>query len=154
MKKEIEIIVQSLRETLYGEPWFGKSFFEIVKQIAPSAAFVKPNDQHSLAELLYHMITWSEFAENIFKENKRSVKIFDQLDWRAIDPQKDTWENGLEIFKTVNENIIALLMTKEDSFLDEAVAERKYNVHYLLNGLIQHHIYHLGQIAYINKMLG
>ena len=154
MKKEIENIIESLRETLYGEPWYGRSFFDIAKEIDASKAFIKPNDQHSLAELLYHMITWSEFTENIFVKEKRSAKIFDDLDWRNIDQQKNSWEKGLKIFKTINENIIAVLLTKEDSFLDESVAERKYNVRYLLNGLIQHHIYHLGQIAYLKKMLG
>jgi hypothetical protein len=32
------------------------------------------------------------------------------------------------------------------------VDERKYNFRKLLHGLIQHDIYHLGQIAYIKKI--
>jgi|SRR5579871_3146859 len=154
MKNEIETIIYSLREVLYGEPWYGQSFFSIVKDIDPAVVFKKPSEQHSLTDLLYHMITWSEFAENIFDEtNSKTMKSFEDIDWRIIDPSIHSWEKGLELFKTINENIITQLLTKDDSFLENPVDERKYNVRFLLNGLIQHHIYHLGQIAYLKKLL-
>jgi hypothetical protein len=154
MKKEIEKIVYSLHEVLDGEPWYGQSFSAIIKDINPLLVFEKPNGQHSLAELLYHMITWAEFAENIFDETKsKSMKSFEEMDWRTIDPAIHTWKKGLEIFKTVNEKIIAQLLAKDDSFLENPVVEREYNAGFLLNGLVQHHIYHLGQIAYVKKLL-
>ena len=56
-------------------------------------------------------------------------------------------------FKRVNKKIIAVLKTKNDEFLKEIVDYRKYNFRFLLNGMMQHHIYHLGQVAYINKLL-
>ncbi len=49
--------------------------------------------------------------------------------------------------------IIKELKTKEDSSLKEKVDYRSYNFQFLLNGLIEHTIYHLGQIAYIHKLL-
>ncbi|MBS1916294.1 MAG: DinB family protein [Bacteroidetes bacterium] len=154
MKKEIGKIIYALREVLYGEPWYGQSFFAIAKDIDLAIVFERPNGQHSLTDLLYHMITWSEFTENIFDETKlKSVKSFEDLDWRTINPDVHSWEKGLEIFKTVNENIITQLLTKDDLFLETPVDDRTYNVQFLLNGLIQHHIYHLGQIAYIKKLL-
>ena len=52
-----------------------------------------------------------------------------------------------------HQHIIALLQTKDDEFLKEIVDYRKYNFRFLLNGLIQHNIYHIGQIAYIKKIL-
>jgi hypothetical protein len=45
------------------------------------------------------------------------------------------------------------LKKKEDAFLEEKVDYRNYNFRFLLNGLVQHDIYHLGQIAYVGKML-
>jgi hypothetical protein len=48
---------------------------------------------------------------------------------------------------------MALLLQKDDSFLDEPVEYRKYDFRFLLNGLIQHNLYHTGQIAYVNKLL-
>ena len=49
--------------------------------------------------------------------------------------------------------IIAGLKKKDDAFLKEIVDYRKYNFRFLINGMIEHNIYHLGQIAYLNKIL-
>jgi len=54
--------------------------------------------------------------------------------------------------ETQNE-LINLLEKQQESLLEKSVSERTYNFRKLLQGLIQHDIYHLGQIAYIKKML-
>ncbi|MEI2740548.1 MAG: hypothetical protein V9F01_17375 [Chitinophagaceae bacterium] len=56
-------------------------------------------------------------------------------------------------FKAIHKKIVSLLNKKDDDFLLEIVDFRKYNYRFLLNGMIEHNIYHLGQIAYLNKML-
>jgi hypothetical protein len=75
------------------------------------------------------------------------------MDWREINPKIHTWKKGLAEFKTIHKKIIALLKKKDDSFLKEIVDYRKYNYRFLLNGMIEHTIYHLGQIAYLHKLL-
>jgi uncharacterized damage-inducible protein DinB len=151
MNKETAAIILSLKETLQGEPWYGQPVMAILNDIDPSIAFKKPSEaSHSLAELLYHMITWTQFA--VKRLEKDQTDDSDALDWRTIDPKEHTWEKGVSEFKTANDNIIKILESKEDGFLEEKVDFRTYNFRNLLNGLIQHHIYHLGQIAYIKKI--
>lgn len=60
----------------------------------------------------------------------------------------------MEELKTILQKIIAILETKEDAFLKEMVPSREFNFRFMLNGLIQHNIYHLGQVAYVKKLLG
>ncbi|HWR32342.1 MAG TPA: hypothetical protein VN451_02355 [Chitinophagaceae bacterium] len=55
--------------------------------------------------------------------------------------------------KSIHEKMAEILNQKEDIFLKEMVPGRKFNFHFMLNGLVQHNIYHAGQIAYLNKML-
>ena len=151
MKKETAAIILSLKETLQDEPWYGQPVMAILNDIDPSIAFKKPSEaSHSLVELLYHMITWTEFT--VKRLEKDQTDNSDALDWRKIDPKEHTWEKGLLEFKTANDRIIELLESKEDSFLEEEADFRKYNFRTLVNGLIQHHIYHLGQVAYIKKL--
>jgi len=45
------------------------------------------------------------------------------------------------------------LEKRDDEFLKEMVDYRKYDFRFLLNGLMQHNIYHLGQVAYLKKLL-
>ena len=91
--------------------------------------------------------------------SQEKVKIDDlaaaeELDWRTINPKVHSWKKGLAEFSGTHKKIIALLKKKEDVFLEELVDYRKYNFRFLLNGMVEHNIYHLGQIAYLNKMLG
>ena len=63
------------------------------------------------------------------------------------------WKKGIVAFKSTNSQIIKILKSKTDSFLDEKVDYRNYNYRFLVNGMIQHNIYHIGQIAYLKKLL-
>ena len=107
-----------------------------------------------MLELLYHMLTWADFTlKRIERDKEMDMTAFDKMDWRVIDPTKHSWEKGLKTLKSTHDKIMGLLKSKDDLFLDEKVDYREYDFRYLLKGLIQHDIYHLGQIAYIHKFL-
>ena len=153
MNKEIQTIISSLEEVLSGEPWYGRSVYALLKQINPSMAYMMPgNNTHSPVDLIYHMLTWTQFTLAAVEEKPdHEVQGFEDLDWRHINTSEHSWEKGIKEFRETNELLATLLKTKEDTFLNKIVPARKYNYRYLLNGLIQHHIYHTGQIAYCAK---
>jgi len=155
MNKETQYIITSFETTLSGQPWFGRAVYEILGEVDESKVHTKPNDtDHSMIELLWHMNVWAEFTLGSLEgRNAEEMKAIEANDWREIDPKTHTWKKGLEELKSIHKKIIALLNQKDDSFLSEIVPLRKFNFRFLLNGLIQHNIYHLGQIAYIKKML-
>ena len=49
------------------------------------------------------------------------------------------------------EALIHELSERNDSLLDEQVPGRSYNFYVLLQGIIQHDIYHLGQMVFLKK---
>lgn len=155
MNQEVQSISKELQTILNGEPWFGRPVYSILDEIHPVMVYTKPGgNSHSLIELLYHIITWAEFTvRRIEKVPDEDLDAFEQLDWRQIEPQIHTWSNAREQFKAAHDRIIELLAQKDDTFLDEQVEYRNYNFRHLLNGLIQHDIYHLAQIAYVKKLL-
>jgi uncharacterized damage-inducible protein DinB len=155
MNKEIQAIISGLQNILEGQPWYGKSAYHLLEEIDEANIYIKPNhNSHSLADLLYHMLTWAEFTQNrIEKEPIPDIAAFEVSDWRLIYPAVHNWQKGLAALKASHHKIIDLLQTKDDSFLEEKCDYRKYDFRYLLNGLIQHNIYHLGQVAYVNKLL-
>ncbi|HOZ70014.1 MAG TPA: DinB family protein [Chitinophagaceae bacterium] len=154
MKKAVNDIIQRLENTVNGEPWFGRSALSLLKETNPEFVFMKTgNGGHSLADLLWHMITWAQFTLNRLEKKEEDMEVFESLDWRSIDPAIHSWKNGIKEFTSVFGKIVALLKTKEDAYLEEKVDYRDYNVQFLLNGLIEHTIYHLGQIAYAQKQL-
>lgn len=155
MNKEMQSIIRNLQNTLEGQPWYGRPVYEMLDEIDPAIAYKKPNENsHSLIELLYHMLIWAEFSLHRLKgEKEKDMAAFESLDWREIDPAVHTWKKGLKEYKETHAGIISILETKDDTFLKEIVDYRNYNVRFLLNGLIQHNIYHLGQVAYVHKLL-
>jgi uncharacterized damage-inducible protein DinB len=63
------------------------------------------------------------------------------------------WPEGLRMLDESQERLLAVLQQQDDSILNNVVKERNYNYRKLITGVIQHDIYHLGQIAYLNKAL-
>ena len=155
MNKEILNITTALKNILSDEPWYGKSVYAILDEPGTSDVYKQPNgSSHSMIELLFHMITWSAYTLSIIKnEDPKKAKSIEALDWPTIDPSVHTWEKGIEQFKSTNQKIIDLLNTKNDGFLEQSLQDKNYSFRFLLNGLIHHHIYHAGQIAYIKKLL-
>jgi uncharacterized damage-inducible protein DinB len=156
MNKETQYIIKTLESTLSGQPWFGRAVYDILREADESKVNTKPNGtEHSMLDLIWHMNTWAEFTLGAL-ENKPvdEMKKIEGNDWRAIDQQVHTWKKGNEQLKATHNKIIELLKQKnDDDYLKDIVTNRQYNFRFLLNGLIQHNIYHLGQIAYVNKML-
>jgi len=155
MNKETQSIIRRIENVNSGEPWFGRAVFVILEEVDAKKVSIKPNcTEHSMLELLYHMITWADFTlKRLEKNNKMDMAAFEKMDWRELNPKLHSWKKALAEFKAINKKIIALLDKKDDDFLLEIVDYRKYNYRYLLNGMIEHSIYHLGQVAYLNKML-
>jgi len=155
MNKETQSIIRRIENVNSGEPWFGRAVFVILEEVDAKKVSIKPNcTEHSMLELLYHMITWADFTlKRLEKNNKMDLSAFEKMDWRELNPKLHSWKKALAEFKAIHKKIIALLDKKDDDFLLEIVDYRKYNYRFLLNGMIEHSIYHLGQVAYLNKML-
>jgi uncharacterized damage-inducible protein DinB len=154
MNTEIKSIIRNLQDTLSGEPWYGRAVYTLLEEAKPGDVYKKPGDNsHSMADLLYHMLTWAQFTLAAVQElPEKEVRYFEQFDWRAIDSAAHTWEKGLSDLRATHRQLIEILHTKDDAFLERIAPARKYNYRYLLNGLIQHNIYHIGQIAYVEKL--
>ena len=155
MNREILLIAEGIKDAYEGQPWFGRSVKEILSEIDESIVFEKPNGQHSILELIWHMITWKEFTINrIRNDNTTSVHYFEENDWRELDhSDKSLWQHGLQRLAKVQNELVEVVQQQKDDLLAQRVNERNYNFRKLIDGIKEHDIYHVGQIAYIKKML-
>jgi uncharacterized damage-inducible protein DinB len=144
-----------MEEVLYGRPWYGKSVNSLLTEIDPALVYEKFNENsHSIIDLLYHMVTWVEFTQQrLEKSTRMNNNDLETLDWRETNVTINTWNNGLSQFNACNNRILEILKHSTDDLLGEKVDYRDYNFEYLLQGVIQQNIYHLGQIANAYKLL-
>ena len=155
MNSEISFLVSQMKDTYDGNPWYGRSIRELLNEVDESIAFQKTSGQHSIVELLWHMCTWKAFTISRLLENEtKTVQQFEEEDWRVLDhSNQNLWKEGIAEFDRMHHELLHILGKQDDSILDNTVKGRDYNFRHLLNGIIQHDIYHAGQIAYVWKML-
>ncbi|MFN2457626.1 MAG: DinB family protein [Chitinophagaceae bacterium] len=153
MRVEIDNLMEQLQDAYEGDPWFGRAVVKILSEINVQAAFQKPNGQHSIVELVWHMTTWREFIIDRLRHSPQmQLEYFEKNDWRQLDHNDITlWPQALERLQETQNELIELLKHIDDSILDNQVGDRSYNFRKLLYGILQHDIYHLGQIAYLNN---
>lgn len=155
MEKELNLYIEQLQDAYEGDPWFGRNIKSILNEVNEKTAFIKLNNQHSILELVWHMATWREFILYCLQPSpNRNLKYFEDLDWRELDHSNHSlWSEGFKRLDDLQAKLLHQLANHDDSILEQTVKEKAYNFRKLIAGVIQHDIYHLGQIAYINKAL-
>lgn len=151
---EILLLVDQLVEIYEGEPWHGKGVKAILDSLSPDVVFQQPSGQHSILELVWHMMNWKEFALNRLVRSDKDLKHFEENDWLQLDHDNTSlWQKGLDRFWQVHHQFMDTLKQQDDKLLNQIVQGRNYSYRKLLNGIREHDLYHSGQIAYINKLL-
>lgn len=152
---EIRTITEQLNDAWQGDPWFGKPALQLLSGITDAEAYAQPAGQHSVAQLVWHMANWRQFTLSRFGQFAgRELDYFEHNDWRQAAPDTEyNWHEGVKELTQTQSDLLEVLKSLNDAILDQNVAERDYTYRKLLYGIIQHDIYHLGQIAYILKQL-
>ncbi|SDS44301.1 DinB family protein [Gramella sp. MAR_2010_147] len=157
MKNRTKKIVRSLSEIFEGLPWYGESVMRKLENVPYVIGYKTCNpESHSVAQIVGHLIAWKIYAVEKLKSNANfSIEIDSEDDWAHIEVHSaKEWEELKRKLVAAQSKIYELLDEKEDdSFLDKKVQGKDYNFEHLLNGIIQHDIYHIGQIGLIESQL-
>jgi uncharacterized damage-inducible protein DinB len=155
MTSEINRIIGAIEGIYNGNPWFGNNLESSLQEIdAKRAAIVPEKLNHSIAEILKHMIAWRLFVIEKLKGNAEYEVWETDLDWVKItELTEETWQKMLTEFLANQKLLIETIVKKAEQLLDNKVDGRSYNFRLLLNGIIQHDIYHIGQISILRKLI-
>ena len=155
----INHIIQQLEDVQHGKLWIGSSYDSKLNQLDEVSFFVRPLDGlHSVAEIISHLTLWRK--ETILKiQTGEGSKTEDcEENWLTNDQLKSLgWNHIKSKYDQTLSEIIKLLKIKEDSFLDESYYDTDFKNHYpysfVINGMLHHDLYHLGQLGIIIKFL-
>src|ERR1700744_2162860 len=154
-----EKLSAQLTRILSGNAWYGPNVYDILAQVTFEAAYEKPpGSVHNIAEIVLHMIAWTE--EVMDRMNGLTAGVPSSGDWPPTGtPDEQKWQNYVNDLKLVNVNLMGLIQNFPEEqwsepMNDERNRELGNGVTYeeLVNGLIQHHIYHSGQIAILRRI--
>ncbi|MEZ4852328.1 MAG: DinB family protein [Bacteroidia bacterium] len=159
MKTRLENLIHQLQEVQTGKLWIGSNFERKLSQLDEKSAFKRPLETlHSVAEIISHLTFWRK--EAILKIQTGSGSKTDDCEENWLSNEK-LEKKGWKIIKAEYDHslmeLISLLKEKEDDFLDEEYYDTDFKGYYsysfLINGMLHHDLYHLGQIGIVLKYL-
>lgn len=155
MNSECLRIADQLRQAFVGDPWLGPPLRDALKTVTPQQASRRLTPgTHSIWEIVAHIDLYVTLATEAISGSAMPRLYEAQADWpEIVDVGADAWATAIERLFENAERLAGVITGGEDSRLGETVPGREYNFYFLLHGVVQHSVYHGGQIALISRAL-
>lgn len=137
-----------------GEAWHGPAVETLLAGVDASLAAARPvPGVHSIWEILQHMTVWLETIRRRLEEG-RAIQPTAEEDWPPVpDTGEAAWRQLLERHRRAAEELRRLIAGLDDAHLEQGVAGKEYDAYVMLHGIIQHELYHAGQIGLLKRAL-
>ncbi len=150
---EVERIEDQLRRAVDGDAWHGPSVRELLANVTVQQATTKPvHDAHSIWELLFHMSAWEGVA--LRRINGDSAPLPDDQNWPLGNSLNVAeWNVAWTNFENQNRQLRKAIVQLGDHRLEDQAPGADGSFYHLLHGVVQHDLYHAGQIALLKRAL-
>jgi uncharacterized damage-inducible protein DinB len=151
---ECERLADQIRRAFVGEAWHGDPVLEILSDVTASKAAARPiKNAHSIWELVLHITAWDDAV--LQRTGGEAIELTDEKNFPAIrDTSEKSWRNAVQEMKNIHQRLIKAVAAFPDSRLGERVTGKKvayYTFFYMFSGIVQHELYHAGQIVLLKK---
>lgn len=151
-------IAEKFKAVFSGQPWYGNNIYSILEAVTFEIAYERPNGAgHNTMEIALHMLSWTE--EIIERMTGAAAKMPASGDWpEAGAPDEQKWPRVVNDIKLLNVNLekaIQDLPRVQWAALinDQRGTEPVITYEGLIEGFLQHQVYHAGQIALLTKQI-
>jgi uncharacterized damage-inducible protein DinB len=153
MSTELERIEDQLKRAFEGGAWHGPSVLEVLKDVTADQAVARPlPGAHNIWDLVLHIAAWEDACRRRLEGDR--AELSDSEDWRAITATDEAaWEQVKALLIEGHRRLRAAIAATNESRLDEPILPGMPSVYVTLHGVIQHDLYHAGQIAILKKAL-
>ncbi len=147
---EVQRILEQYDQTMDGVAWYGDPVWTILEGIdARCAAALPLAGVHTIWQLVMHMRFWEDVAMRRLSGPVIPDEAGNFPDTPAAN--EEAWQRTLEEFRHSNREFRDALSRLDPSRLDQLIPGEKRTCRNEAVGVIQHHIYHAGQIALLKK---
>jgi hypothetical protein len=153
MNSEALRIATELRDAFAGNPWHGSPLSELLEDVDAAQASARPvASAHTIHELVLHIDIWLRAALDATNGIPMPGLGGTEKDWpAAIDDAPSTWAATMACLFEGAEQLAPAIAGFSDERLRDIVPGREYDFYYLFHGIVQHSLYHGGQIAILKK---
>ena len=158
MRAEIARIVDELEREHAGDPWHGSPLRQILEGADHRQAAHRPlPGAHTIWELVLHMISWKNEVRRRIEGAPAGAPL--EGDWPAApNATAEAWRDAIAALEASHRSLVSSVSSLPEDKLfqptnDPRDRESGAGVdHYvLLHGIVQHDVYHAGQIALLKK---
>jgi uncharacterized damage-inducible protein DinB len=149
-------LIDELKKAYNGDAWHGNNVLNLLLKTNPQKAFTHPiPNSHSIAELVLHLTAWTEEVTSRLEGTQPKEPL--RGDWpEPIEKSEAEWSLIIKDFQKANEKLLDLIQKfpQENAYWNDQSnlgIDTKVNKAQLINGFIQHHAYHSGQIALLQN---
>jgi uncharacterized damage-inducible protein DinB len=152
--QETELIADQLERAYGGDAWYGPSVRAALDDVDAATAAARPvAGAHSIHEIVLHMTAWTrEVTRRLHAGIARDPEMGD---WPKA---KGGWDDAVAGLDAANAELLAAIRALRPAQLHEPIGDARDRAlgsgvsrYVTLHGLVQHHVYHAGQISLLKK---
>jgi uncharacterized damage-inducible protein DinB len=155
MSSESARIADQLRRAFRGEAWHGPALLDLLAEVTPGEARVRPlRSVHSIWELVLHIDVYVRAGFEATQGTPMPKIYGTERDWPALkDDSAVAWFDAQDRLFQNAEKLVQAIEKFDDTKLTDTVPGRPYDFYHLFHGIVQHSLYHGGQIAILKKAI-
>jgi uncharacterized damage-inducible protein DinB len=147
-------LADQIRRAFDGDAWHGDSVLELLADVNAATAAARPiKNAHSIWELLLHIAAWDGVV--LCRIGGTAVALSDAQNFPPVqDTSEAAWRKTLESVKQTHTALVKAVAAFPDSRLQDPVPGKTqdyYTFYYMFSGVVQHELYHAGQIGLLKK---
>ena len=149
---ESDRLADQLERGFRGGAWHGPALVETLAGVDAATAARRPlPDAHTIWEIALHAGAWMDVARRRIA-GEPVGELSPELDWAApTELSESAWRATLARLEEAHSSLHAAVIGLDEDRLGDPVAGSDPTVRGLLLGVLQHNVYHAGQIAMLKK---
>ena len=149
MNSETMRIADQLRRAFAGDAWHGDPLSKLLDGVTAEQAMKRPlASGHTIWELVLHIHIYARLALEATEGVPMPRLYRTGKDWITVEDAGATaWDGAKKQMFDCAEQLARGIETFDDNRLKDIVPGRDYDFYYLFHGIVQHSLYHGGQIA-------
>ncbi len=148
-------IVDLLTRSYEGEAWHGPNLRGLLEGVSAARAAAKPvAGSHSIWEIALHIAVYEDVVRRRV-EGESIGDVPEAEEWPQVgETSPAAWRETLARFDEGHRRLRETLARFPDARLLDLVPARGYPFYVMLHGIIEHDLYHAGQIALLMRAQG
>jgi uncharacterized damage-inducible protein DinB len=148
---EPALIADQLRRAFEGDAWHGPALLELLQDVDARTASAKPiSNAHGIWELVLHIAAWDRATLR-----RLAGEVCQPTGEANFPPVRNTseaaWRKAVGDTKQTHDTLVKAVAALPEPRLRDQVPGKDYDFYHLLHGVVQHELYHAGQIAILKK---